>query len=273
MKSLLYMAAWPDRQDGGSDRTAQTVLHGYPPLCSLIWALLGAIHPSKAKEKHPLGQSSTRTRYPHSKVSSEEREQDSKATFAAPSKDAKSTQVLCHSGCSQLTALLWVSPHGWNWSGSLFLCPLLLPPSLHQSTLWEELTILLGTEGISPVLLEVGSGAAPEVPICAPFGGAGIEGPSIVGERQDTGLPIRIATVRLGHGFEKENHSIRLQFKAIPKSQDPKTATAPPSQVTGCWEPTVTAMEPGQRTPTDSSTAEAFFYILFQTYIMAAPFE
>lgn len=90
------MAAWLDSQDGGSDRTAQTVLHGYPPLCSLIWALLEAVHPSKAKDKHPLGQSSTLTRYSCSKVSSEEREQDSKGTSVAPSKDAKSTQVLCH---------------------------------------------------------------------------------------------------------------------------------------------------------------------------------
>lgn len=265
------MAAWLDSQDGGSDRTAQTVLHGHPPLCSLIWALLEAIHPSKAKDKHPLGQSSTMTRYFHSKVSSEKRTQ----TSVAPSKNTKNIQVLCHQAA--LHSQPWVLPDCWNWSGSLFLCPLLPPPSLHQGhghvqTLWLELTVLLSTEGVSPVLLEVGSGAAPEVPVRAPFGGAGIEGPSIVGERQHTGLSIRIATVRLGHSFRK-NHNIRLQFKAIHKFQGSKTATVPPGQVAGCWEPTLTAKELSQYTPRDSSIAVAFLHILFQTYIIAAPFE
>lgn len=73
---------------------------------------------------------------------------------------------------------------------------------MHVKILQEELTVLLSTEGVSPVLLEVGSGAAPEVPICAAFGGAGVESPSIVGERQNTGFSVRIATIRLGHSFE-----------------------------------------------------------------------
>ena len=73
---------------------------------------------------------------------------------------------------------------------------------MYAKILQEELTILLSTEGVSPVLLKVGSGAAPEVPICAAFRGAGIESPSIVGERKNTGFSIRIATIRLGHGFK-----------------------------------------------------------------------
>lgn len=66
----------------------------------------------------------------------------------------------------------------------------------------RELTILLSTEGVSPVLFKVGSGAAPEVPICAAFSGTGIESPSVVGERQNTSFSIRIATICLGHSFK-----------------------------------------------------------------------
>lgn len=73
---------------------------------------------------------------------------------------------------------------------------------MYVKILQEELTILLSTEGVSPVLLEVGSGAAPEVPICAAFRGAGIESPSIVCERKNTGFSIRITTIRLGHSFK-----------------------------------------------------------------------
>lgn len=73
---------------------------------------------------------------------------------------------------------------------------------VHMKILQEELTILLGTEGISPVLFKVGSGAAPEVPICAAFSGTGVESPSIIGERQNTRFSIRIATIRLGHSFK-----------------------------------------------------------------------
>lgn len=123
------MAAWLDSWDGGSDRTAQTVLHGYPPLCSLIWALLEAVHPSKAKDKHPLGQSSTLTRYSRSKVSSEEREQDSKGTSVAPSKDAKSTQVLCHQAALHSQHYLKsLQTAGIGWAAcSCALCSFLPP--------------------------------------------------------------------------------------------------------------------------------------------------
>lgn len=61
--------------------------------------------------------------------------------------------------------------------------------------------ILLSTEGVSPVLLKVGSGAAPEVPICAAFSSARVESPPVVGERQNTGFSIRIATICLGHSY------------------------------------------------------------------------
>lgn len=73
---------------------------------------------------------------------------------------------------------------------------------VHVKILQEELTILLSTEGVSLVLLEVGSGAAPEVPICAAFSGTGVESPSIIGEWQNTRLSIRIATICLGHSFK-----------------------------------------------------------------------
>lgn len=100
---------------------------------------------------------------------------------------------------------------------------------MHTKTLWEGLTVLLSTEGVSPVLLEVGSGAAPEVPICAALGGAGVESPSIVGERQDTGLPIRIATIRLGHGFRRKVTALDCGLKQSPnlralKQQQPLQA-------------------------------------------------
>lgn len=51
--------------------------------------------------------------------------------------------------------------------------------------------------------------------------------------------------------LKQANHSIRLWLKAIPKSYGSETAIAPLGQVTGCCEPTLTAMDLGQYTPTD----------------------
>lgn len=52
------------------------------------------------------------------------------------------------------------------------------------------LTSMVCTERIFLVLLIIGSRAAPEVSILSPFRGAGVKSPPIVGERQDTRLPI-----------------------------------------------------------------------------------
>lgn len=65
-----------------------------------------------------------------------------------------------------------------------------------------------------------------------------------------------------GSRLRKENHSIRLRFEAIPKSQGSKTATK-----------SLAAGNPWSQANTHQHTAVAFFYILFQTYIIAAPFE
>lgn len=53
------------------------------------------------------------------------------------------------------------------------------------------------TERIFLVLLIIGRRAAPEMAILSPFAGAGVESPAVVGERQDTWLPVGIATVSL----------------------------------------------------------------------------
>jgi len=45
-------------------------------------------------------------------------------------------------------------------------------------------------EGILLVLFVIGSCATPQMSVLPPFGGAGIEGPTVVGEREDTGLPV-----------------------------------------------------------------------------------
>lgn len=96
-------------------------------------------------------------------------------------------------------------------------------------------------------MLEVGSGAAPEVSIRAAFSRTGVESPSIVGERQNTGFSIRIATICLGHGFKTS------KITALGSGLNPQilqlTAVAPLGQDTGCCEPTVTAMDPSQYTP------------------------
>lgn len=54
------------------------------------------------------------------------------------------------------------------------------------------------TERIFLVLFIIGSRAAPEMSVLSPFCGAGVEGPAIVGEREDAWLPVGVATVSLG---------------------------------------------------------------------------
>lgn len=60
------------------------------------------------------------------------------------------------------------------------------------------LTSMVCTERIFLVLFIIGSRAAPEMSILSPFCGAGVEGPAIVGEREDAWLPVGVATVSLG---------------------------------------------------------------------------
>lgn len=83
--------------------------------------------------------------------------------------------------------------------------------------------------------------------IRAAFSRTGVKSPSIVGERQNTGFSIRIATICLGHGFKTS------KITALGSGLNPQilqlTAVAPLGQDTGCCEPTVTAMDPSQYTP------------------------
>lgn len=50
------------------------------------------------------------------------------------------------------------------------------------------------------------------MPILPSFCGAGVEGPTIVGEWENTGLPVGIATISLGHSykFNQESQSAQL---------------------------------------------------------------
>ena len=61
------------------------------------------------------------------------------------------------------------------------------PPSLVPP---RTLTRMVCAEGILLVLFVIGSCATPQMSVLPPFGGAGIEGPTVVGEREDTGLPV-----------------------------------------------------------------------------------
>lgn len=63
------------------------------------------------------------------------------------------------------------------------------------------LTSMVCAERIFLVLFIIGSRAAPEMAILSPFAGAGVESPAVVGEWQDTWLPIRIATVSLHYSY------------------------------------------------------------------------
>lgn len=67
---------------------------------------------------------------------------------------------------------------------------------------------MVSTERILLVLLIVGSCAAPETSILPPFCCTGIESPAIIGEWQDTGLPIGISTICLGCSCLLAAHSI-----------------------------------------------------------------
>lgn len=205
------MAAWLDCQDWGSDkRTAQVVLYGYPLLCNLIWAMLQQFSQAETKSTYPLSQSSVLTKYLCSMVSLKNRDHDSKATPVsswAPSKDTESIkmpwlQIALHScNCFVAEACLESLQTARTVQTAMCFGSFLHKDNVHVKTLWQGLTILLSTEGVSPVLLKVGSGAAPEVPICAAFSSARVESPPVVGERQNTGFSIRIATICLGHSY------------------------------------------------------------------------
>lgn len=73
------------------------------------------------------------------------------------------------------------------------------------------LTSMVCTERIFLVLLIIGSRAAPEVSILSPFCGAGVKSPPIVGERQDTRLPIWIATICLCYSCKHNPKGISKQ--------------------------------------------------------------
>lgn len=71
-----------------------------------------------------------------------------------------------------------------------------------------RLTGMVCTEGVFLVLLIIGGGAAPQVAVLSPFRGAGVESSAVVGERQDTGLPVGIATVSLGDSYKHKQKGL-----------------------------------------------------------------